>query len=63
MQRLRVILVCHRCGLLELRYVVPTAPAHPEVLSFRLPLGWCQRWDEETGGEVVLCGRCSGQAP
>jgi hypothetical protein len=63
MQRLRVILVCHRCGFLELRYVVPSAPEHLEVLSFQLPAGWQQRWDDESGGIVVLCERCAGQSP
>jgi hypothetical protein len=59
MQRLRLILVCHRCGFLELRYAVPSAPPHPEVLSLPIPSGWRQRWDDESGGFVLLCERCA----
>jgi len=59
MQRIRVILVCHRCGALELRYVVPAAPTHPEVLALPIPAGWHQEWDDGSGGIVLICERCA----
>jgi hypothetical protein len=59
MQRLRVILVCNGCGLLELRYVVPVAPSQTDVVSFPLPAGWVQRWDDAMGGVALLCERCA----
>jgi hypothetical protein len=59
MQKLRLILVCHKCSALELRYVVPSAPPHPEVLSLPIPRGWKQRWDEESGGFVLICEVCA----
>ncbi|HEY4012272.1 MAG TPA: hypothetical protein VGM06_02955 [Polyangiaceae bacterium] len=59
MQRLRVILVCNSCGFLELRYVVPAAPRELNLVSFPLPIGWFQRWDDRTGGSVLLCERCA----
>jgi hypothetical protein len=58
MQRIRLILVCHRCGALELRYVVPAAPSHPEVLALPMPAGWHQEWDDESAGIVLICERC-----
>jgi hypothetical protein len=60
MQRLRVILVCHTCGFLELRYVVPLPPLAFNVLSFQLPVGWHQQWHAATAGFVLVCDRCVG---
>ncbi|HZU82458.1 MAG TPA: hypothetical protein VE987_06065 [Polyangiaceae bacterium] len=59
MPQLRVILVCHRCARLELRYVRLSAPADPRTVSFPLPEGWHQRWDDDGQAIVVECDRCA----
>ena len=63
MRELRVILVCHRCERLALRYVRSLPPQDPDVLSFPVPAGWHQRWDDEAQAFVILCEACATNGP
>jgi hypothetical protein len=63
MRELRVIVICHRCARLALRYVTALPPGDPDVISFAMPAGWRQRWDDDAQAFVFVCDPCASSNP